>query len=214
MIYSQARATLLAIISFCFFPLSLHASYILQDNILKPQAVQMIEEIGDELFQKTGVRSYLIATNEAFPEKFNFVEYTQYFESNMTKPYVVFVFAPYAIIRPDIEDRGRVGFIACCDEIKKLYDYEAVRDATVDIIAVKDNNSPEDKHNIGVLQGYSTLADQIASSEGIVMTKTIPDGTSLVITILEILVYIGTIFVIWIFFIRPFMQRRKKYGKQ
>ncbi len=50
-----------------------------------------------------------------------------------------------------------------------------MRDAAVDVVSTKDSNSDEDKHNIGVIQAFSELADGIASSKGIELKKTIPD---------------------------------------
>ena len=205
----QVRVTLLALL----LPLLLNATTILQDNILKPEASTMIEEMGSELHEKTGINGYVIATNESFPEGFNFVEYSKQFESNMSKPYVLFIFAPFAVITKESEQKGRVGFIPSSDEVKKLYDYSDVRDAAIDVVAVKDKNTPEDKHNIGVVQGFSELADQIAASQGVKLTKTIPNESHIVIVILKVLVYIGSIFVFWIFLLRP-MIKRIKDGRQ
>ncbi|UFH59459.1 hypothetical protein [Sulfurovum mangrovi] len=205
----QVRATLLALL----LPLLLNATHILHENILKPQASEMIEEMGKELSEKTGINAYVVATNESFPERYNFVEYSKKYESNMSKPYVLFIFAPYAVITEESGQKGRIAFIASSNEVKKLYDYDDVRDAAIDIVAVKDKNSDEDKHNIGVVQSYSTLADQIAASKGVKMTTTIPDETGYIITILKVFVYSGAIFVFWIFLLRPLIKRIR-YGKQ
>ena len=205
----QVRVTLLALL----LPLLLNATHILHENILKPQAAKMIEEMGKELSTKTGINAYVIATNESFPEGYNFVEYSKKYESNMSKPYVLFIFAPYAVITEESGQKGRIAFIASSNEVKKLYDYDDVRDAAIDIVAVKDKNSDEDKHNIGVVQSYSTLADQIAASKGVKMTTTIPDETGYIITILKVFVYSGAIFVFWIFLLRPLIKRIR-YGKQ
>jgi hypothetical protein len=206
---AQVRVTLLALL----LPLLLNATYILKDDLLKPEASKMIEEMGSELHDKTGVNAYMIATNESFPERFNFVAYSKQFESNMSKPYVLFIFAPFAVITEESQQKGRVGFIPSSDEVKRLYDYGDVRDAAIDVVAVKDKNKPEDKHNIGIVQGFSELADQIAASKGVKMTKTIPNESHMVIMILKVLVYTGSIFVFWIFLLRP-MIKRIKDGKQ
>jgi hypothetical protein len=117
------------------------------------------------------------------------------------------------VITEESGQKGRIAFIASSDEVKKLYDYDEVRDAAIDIVAVKDKNSDEDKHNIGVVQSYSVLADQIAASKGLKMTTTIPDETGYIITILKIFVYSGSIFVFWIFLLRPLIKRIRN-GKQ
>lgn len=205
----RVRATLLAIAAFWILPHLLNASHILQENILKSEASKKIEEMGNELASKTGINAYLIATYDKFPEKFNFVAYSKEFESNMSKPYVLFIFAPYAVITKASGQKGRVGFVASSGEVKKLYDYDEVRDAAVDVVAVKDKNSDEDKHNIGVVQGFSVLADNIAASKGVALTTTIPNETGFIIYILKIFVYIGTLFVFWIFLFRPMIKRIK-----
>ncbi len=205
----KVRATLLALA----LPLLLNATHILKDDILKLEASQLINQIGDELFSKTGINGYVIATNEHFPVGFNLVEYSKKYEERMSKPYVLFIFAPQASITEEIEMKGRVGLIPSSDDLRSLYDYNAVRDAAVDIVSTKDKNTDEDKHNIGVIQAYSELADDIAESKGIELTKTIPNETRYMVWGLSVFVYIGSILVLWLFAIRPIYMRIKN-GKK
>ena len=209
MFKAQVRFALLALL----LPLLLNATYILKDDILKPEASKMVEEMGSELSSKTGINVYLIATKEPFKEGFNLVSYSKKFEKSIRKPYVLFIFAPYAVITEKSKQKGRVGFIPSSNEVRKLYDYDDVRDATVDIVAIKDKNSQEDKYNIGIVQGYSELADQIADSKGVELTKTLPNETTYIIVALKVLVYIGSVLVLWMFIFRPIVMRIKN-GKQ
>lgn len=211
---AKSRASLLAILALYMLPLLLNATQLLRNDLLKIEAVQIINDIGTELKDKTGINAYVIATNEHFPERFNLVEYSKQYEANVAKPYVLFIFAPYATITKRSETRGRVGIIPSSDDVKALYDYNAVRDAGINIVAMKDSNTDEDKYNIGVLQSYSVLADNIAASKGIELTKTIPDEMGTMVTILRILIYTGTAVLLWIFVIRPFMMRRKNGKKK
>ena len=205
----KVRATLLALV----LPLLLNATHILKDDILKIEASQLINEIGDELFSKTGINGYVIATNEHFPVGFNLVEYSKKYEARMSKPYVLFIFAPQARITEDIEMKGRVGLIPSSDKVRSLYDYNRVRDAAVDVVSSKDSNADEDKHNIGVIQAFSELAEGIAESKGIELTKTIPNETRYMVWGLSFFVYIGSLLVLWIFAIRP-IYRRIRNGKK
>jgi hypothetical protein len=184
MFKAKVRATLLALA----LPLLLNATHILKDDILKIEASQLINEMGDELFSKTGINGYVIATNEHFPVGFNLVEYSKKYEKSMSKPYVLFIFAPQARIN-------------------------TVRDAAVDVVSSKDSNSDEDKHNIGVIQAFSELAEGIAESKGIELTKTIPNETRYMVWGLSVFVYIGSLLVLWIFAIRP-IYRRIRNGKK
>ncbi len=209
MFKAQVRATLLALV----LPLLLNATHILKDDILKIEASQRINEMGDELFSKTGINGYVIATNEHFPVGFNLVEYSKKYEAQMSKPYVLFIFAPQARITDQTETKGRVGLIPSSDDLRSLYDYDDVRDAAVDIVSTKDSNSDEDKHNIGVLQAFSELAEGIAQSKGVKLTKTIPNETRYMVWGLSVFVYIGSLLVLWIFAIRPLYMRIKN-GKK
>jgi len=56
----KARVALLALL----LPLLLNATSILRNDILNNAASKYVEQIGDELFAKTGVHGYVIATNE------------------------------------------------------------------------------------------------------------------------------------------------------
>jgi hypothetical protein len=209
MIKALVRATLLALT----LPLLLNATHILKDDILKIEASKLINEMGDELFEKTGINGYVIATNEHFPVGFNFVEYSKKYEKEMSKPYVLFIFASQAKITEEIDMRGRVGLIPSSDAVRSLYDYNRVRDAGVNVVAVKDSNEDEDKHNIGVLQAFSELADNIAESKGVELTKTIPNDTQVMVWVLRFFIYAGSILVLWIYVIRPRYERMKNGRK-
>jgi len=205
----QVRFALLALL----LPLLLNATYILKDDILKPEASKLIEEMADELLLKTGINGYLVATNENFPERFNLVTYSKKYEANLSKPYIMLIFAPNAVITTKSGEKGRVALIPSSKDLTSLYDKSDVMDATIDVIAAKDKNTIEDKHNIGVVQGFSELADQIASSKNVEMTTTLPNETRVVISVLKVIVMIGALLVFWIFVFRPIVMRIKN-GKQ
>jgi len=205
----QVRFALLALL----LPLLLNATHILKDDILKPEASKLIEEMADELLSKTGINGYVVATNENFPERFNLVDYSKKYEASMSKPYIMLIFAPNAVITVKSETKGRVALIPSSKELISLYDKSDVMDATIDVIASKDKNSVEDKFNIGVVQGFSELADQIASSKNIEMTTTLPNETRYIIKVLQVIVIIGALLVFWMFMFRPLYMRIKN-GKQ
>ncbi len=209
MIKAKVRATLLALM----LPLLLNATHILRNDLLRLEAVKLIDDMGEELQTKTGVHAYVIASNERFPERYNLVEYSKQYEANISKPYVLFIFAPYATITKKSEVRGRIGIIPSSESVRALYDYNDVRDAGINIVAIKDSNTDEDKFNIGILQAYSELADNIASSKGVKLEKTIPDEMGLMVTILRVLVYTGTLVLLWIFVFRSLWIRMRN-GKK
>ena len=211
---AKSRASfLLAMLALTMLPLLLNATQLLRNDLLKIEAVELIDKMGEELQAKTGINAYAIATNEHFPERFNLVEYSKQYEAKLSKPYVLFIFAPYATITKKSEARGRVGIIPSSDNVRAMYDYDDVRDAGINIVAIKDSNTDEDKFNIGVLQAYSVLSDNIAATKGIKLENTIPDEMGTMVLILRILVYSGTAVLLWIFIFRPIWMRRKN-GKE
>jgi len=205
----QVRFALLALL----LPLLLNATTILKNDLLNPEASKLIEEMGNELFEKTAINGYVVATNENFSEKFNLVIYSKKYEVNMSKPYVMLIFAPNAIITAKSETKGRVALIPSSKELVKLYDKSDVMDATIDVVAVQDKNTKEDKYNVGIVQGFSELADQIADSKNVEMTTTLPNETKIIVSILRIIVIIGALLVFWMFMFRPLYMRIKN-GKQ
>ncbi len=209
MFKAKVRFALLALL----LPLLLNATHILKNDLLNPEASKLIEEMGNELFEKTEIKGYVIATNENFPEKFNLVTYSKKYEANMSKPYVMLIFAPNAIITAKSETKGRVALIPSSKELAKLFDKSDVMDATIDVVAVQDKNTKEDKFNIGIVQGFSELADQIASSKNVEMTTTLPNETKLIVSVLRVIVIIGALLVFWMFMFRPLYMRIKN-GKQ
>ncbi len=205
----QVRFALLALL----LPLLLNATHILKDDILKPEASKLIEQMADELVSKTGINGYVVATNENFPERFNLVAHSKKYEVNISKPYVMLIFAPNAVITAKSETKGRVALIPSSKDLTELYDKSDVIDATIDVVAAKDKNTNEDKYNIGVVQGFSELADQIASSKNVEMTSTIPNDTRYIIKGLQVIVIIGALLVFWMFMFRP-LYLRIKNGKK
>jgi len=197
---ARAGIALLALL----LPLLLDANYFIKNDLLTPKASKIIEEIGDELSKKTGIHLYVLATNEKFPKEMNLIEYSRQFDSNLSKPYVVLFFAPH---------NKRVGLIPSSRALKEMYDPGSVKDATIDVVASSDSNSKRDKYNIGIVQGYSELADQIAESKHVEMTKTLPNETRNIIAVLKYLVILGTMLVLWVFIIRP-TYMRIKHGKR
>lgn len=219
MIITQVRAGLrkgaFAILALWILPLLLNAqtTHTLRNDLLKLEAVQLIETMGQELQDKTGVYEYIIATNEHFPERFNLVAYSRQYEAKLSKPYVLFIFAPYAKITKNSNERGRIGIIPSSDAVRSMYNYDNVRDAAINIVALKDSNTEEDKYNVGVLQAYSELADNIANSKNITLKTTIKDEMSTIVLILRIFIYTGSLLVLWMFFLRPLYMRIKN-GKK
>jgi hypothetical protein len=208
MIKAKARLALLAL----FLPLLLNATHILRNDLLNPKASDVVEQITTELQEKTGVHEYLVATNEHFPAGYNLVAYSKKYEANMSKPYVMMIFAPFAKITETSEQKGRVALIPSSKEVESMYSKSDILDATIDVIASMDKNKVEDKHAIGMVQGISELADEIAQKKGVELTSTIKE-TRQGIWVVKVIVLIGAALVFWMFIFRP-LYIRIRHGKE
>jgi hypothetical protein len=193
-------------------PLLLNATSILRNDILNKAAASFIEQIGEELYAKTGIHGYVVATNEQFPEHYNLFTYAKRYDANASKPYVMLIFAPNAVITVKSQKKGRVGIIPSSKEIASMYDRGDVMDAMIGVVASVDKNKVEDKHAIGIVQGFSELADELADAKGVKLEHTIKE-TRQGIWVLQVIVIIGALLVLWMFFFRP-LYIRIKDGKK
>ncbi len=202
----------LALLALCL-PLLLNAqSHFLRNDLLNKAASEYVDRMGDELLAKTGIHLYVITTNEHFPERYNLVAYSKRYEANASKPYVMFIFAPFALITKKSQKRGRVALIPSSEDVRSMYDKSNVLDATIDVIASVDKNKVEDKHAIGVVQGVSEIADEIAAAKGVKLDSTIKE-TRQGLWVVQAIVFLGAALVMWMFMFKP-LYRRIRYGKE
>lgn len=201
MIKTFARLSLLVLVSFT----SIFASPFIKDELLNPKAKELVLKMATELKSKTGINGYIIATNDEMPRGINMVEYVKKFEGNLNKPYVIFIFAP---------SNQRIGIIPSSPELSALYDEVDVKDEAINVVRDEfDGNSAKDKYNIAIVQSFSELVDQIGKSKNVKMVTTIPNDTHFVVNIIRVLLYLGSILILWGFVIKPFILRIKN-GKR
>jgi hypothetical protein len=200
MIKNAMRALVLA----CALPLFLSAHYLINDYIVSPKAGEQIEKMGTELFEKTRVNAYVVATADTIDRTANLYEYIKRYEKKLSKPYALLFFAPTS---------KRIGLLASSDTIKKMYDSDDVKRYAIEIVSTQDSNSVQSRYDVGVVQAYSELADEIAEAKGVELTTTIQDKYHWIITLIRWVVLLGALTIIWIYFGQPFL-RRIRHGKQ
>jgi len=193
---AKARITLLMLL----FTLSLNAKFLFNDHLISPKAVDFIEKMGQELYEKTKVNAYVIATNDKLKRGVSVYEYLKKYNSSMSKPFVAIVFAP---------NSQRLHLVSSDKELLKKLDKEKILNYAIKVIASKDSNSLQSKYDLGIVQAYSELADEIASVKNVKLNSTIKDGGQSVLTVINTIIIIGSMFIIWIFFISPLINRKK-----
>jgi hypothetical protein len=196
---TAARATLLTLLLSLF----VHAGYVFDDQILSPKATDVIETIAQELSDKTGIHGYVVTTTETIGRGESLYAFLERYKSKLSKPYVVLMFVPNA---------KRIGILVSDKRLKSAYDDAAVKEYAIRIIGSPDKNSVQSKYDVGVVQAFSELADEIAADKGITLEHTIKDEGSWVVTLVTWMVYAGSLLVFWVYFGRP-LYKRIRYGK-
>lgn len=199
MIHHALRALVLA----CAFPLFLSAQYLINDYIISPKAGEQIEKMGTELFEKTHIHAYVVATADRIERTANLYKYIKRYEGKLSKPYALLFFAPTS---------RRIGLLSSSPSIKKMYNSDDVKHYAIEIVSTQDSNSVQSRYDVGVVQAYSELADEIARAKGLELTTTIHDKYHWIITLIRWVVLLGALIIIWIYFGHPF-YRRMRYGK-
>jgi len=200
MIKNAMRALVLA----CALPLLLSAHFLINDQIISPKAGTQIEKMGQELAQKTGINAYVITTTDTIERTTNLYEYIKRYASKLNAPYALLFFAP---------NSQRIGLLASDDTVKKMYDADEVKHYAIDIISTQDSNSMQSRYDVGLVQAYSELADEIAAAKGQELTTTIHDKYHWIITLIRWVVLLGALIIVWIYFGHP-IYRRIRDGKQ
>jgi len=179
--------------------LFLNAKFLFNDHLISPKAADFIEKIGNELYQKTGISAYLVTSNDTLKRGVSVNSFLKRYENNLSKPYAAIVFLP---------NSKRLHVVASNKELLSVLDKDTILDYAIKVIASKDSNSLQSKFDVGLVQAYSELADEIVAAKGEQLESTIKDGGRWVIKLLNIIILIGSLIVIWIFFIAPILKKR------
>ena len=179
----------------------LNAKFLINDHLVSPKPSEYIEKIGNELSSKTDINAYLITTNDKIKRGVSVYDYIKRYKESLSEPYVGIVFAPNSM---------RIHIVASDKKLLESIDKGKVLDFAIKIIASKDSNSKQSKFDVGLVQSYSELADEIANSKGIKLDSTIKSGGGWVLKIVNTLIIVGSLIVIWIYFIAPIFRKKRK----
>lgn len=193
-----ARLALLALVTTLSF-----SKHLINDHLISPKASDMIERMGEELKSKTGIHAYVIATNKTLGKGVNLYEYVKARDAELSRPYIVIVFAP---------NSKRIGIVESDTNLKRLIDPDEVKRYAIAIVGSADKNSLQSKYDVAMVQAYSELADELAAAKGVEMTSTIKDRGKWLLKVITWLVYIGAVLIFWVYFGRP-IYMRIRHGK-
>ena len=176
----------------------LNAKSLLNDHLISPKAADVIEKMGKELKSKTGINGFLIATNDEIQRGVSVYEYIKKYKSSISKPYVAIVFAP---------NSRRIHLISNPKDLKTKLDEGEILDYAIKVIASEDSNSLQSKYDVGLVQAYSEMADEIAKLKGVKLDSTIKGDGGWILKVINSLIVIGSLIVIWIYFVNPMIRK-------
>lgn len=180
---------------------TLHASAIYKnENIIGQRVVDKINQIANELKQKTGVNAYVMAIKST--NGLALVSYEEQISQNFKEPFFLLSL---------VLKEHQVDIIASQDVMQR-FDKNAVLSpypASGTIIPILADKKGDDKYSAALLNGFGDISDQIANSYNVKLSTSIGSANKFVLNIIRVIFY-GTI-IFAIFFI--YFKRKKRNGK-
>lgn len=164
-------------------------SYILNDDsLLDPRVKEKIEEIGNEVKIKLGVNIYIhikgtLGLEADLPTKKK-IEFIKSYEENLIKD----LENPYVILTIALEETHVNLYFS--DSLKEIINKNDILNGyVVPLLASKDKNTLPSKISAASLNGYSAIADSLASSKNIVLETNIGNEGKVSSTIWRVFIY-------------------------
>lgn len=203
-IIRMRRVFILCAIIFSFFTCNaLAASYvIINDGTVSSKVSTKIDEMGNELFGKSGISVYV-----AVPKSLESKTTTQYAknlvdEQQLKAPYVLFILAKNDTQVDILYSNG----------LEKNFDKEAVLSPfpwSGTVLPLLAQKKEKDKYNAAILNGYADIVEQIAASKNIKLQSAIGNTNKEIYWVLQIVI-LG--FLIFIFGVYLYRRLKKSNG--
>ena len=169
---------LFALIAILFFSQSLHAQFIVIDEVVKIKAFnEQIEPMGQELFEKTGINLYMSLVKELENNQ-SIIDYQSELIKTLKEPAVLFSL---------VESSKQVQIYAEDKSLYKLFDRKQIMDPlaiwpffngrVIPIIAAKAPKEVEakDKYAVAMYNGYAEISEQIAETKNVILSTAVGD---------------------------------------
>ncbi|SFV55394.1 Arginine/ornithine antiporter ArcD [hydrothermal vent metagenome] len=156
-------------------------------KLIDPRSIKKIDEIGNELFNKTGV-NVLVYAQDFYPKNFDNkgeeIAYTKKLEQGLVQEqknsFVLFTMA--------VKNR-HVNIIASKDIESSIDKDDILDNFVIPLLASKDKNTPYAKVSAAVLNGYAEIADSIAEDRGLKLESSIGSGNTNFTSIWRVFMY-------------------------
>lgn len=179
LLHVNAKGLLLLCVLFLSPIVVFAKDFVIYDNVLEERAAQKIEEMGAELFTKSGIKVVLIAKKTGGED---IVTFEKNFAKDMTPPYVLLTL---------FSDEKKVD-IYSSNGMEKEFDKEAILSPFPwrgTIIPLLTNQKKEASSSAALLNGYGDIVDQISAYRNIKLDSSIGSSNKITIEIVKIAIY-------------------------
>lgn len=169
-------------------------------NIINHKSQEKMQEIGNELFSKTGIRAYVVAIKH-FSQK-DMISFEKEFAKQLKEPFVLLSIATLDQ-KVDIYTTN----------LNNLFNKEQILSPipwSGTILPILAGKNSEDKYSAAMINGYADLVDQIAKSKNVTLEKNIGNSNKNTINILRIIIYLTIIWAISYIIYKRRKNARKK----
>ncbi|TQV62692.1 MAG: hypothetical protein FNT15_05990 [Sulfurovum sp.] len=139
-------------------------------DLVDTRTVTKIDEIGNELFSKTGVNVYLYLKKDMalyrFKDMKSKINHIKSVEDNLTSN----LKAPFVLLSISVDDT-HINLRNSPDLDGKLDKDEILDDYIIPLLASKDKNTLYAKVSAAVLNGYGAITDKVAEDKGIKLSS-------------------------------------------
>jgi len=202
--YLKKRVAIFAtLLLFFISPSTLFSKIIdINDDVIAKTAAQKIEEMGNELYSKTGVSIRLIAKKHLTQKEFLAIKND--YLSKLKPPYILWIFSHTYM------DRKNIGInqMFKSSDLNDKFDEDALfspwRGSFTRLITTK---SKGDIVSAAFLNGFADMADRIADAYGVKLDSSVGNTNKNIYTFLQVIFYGSIIFFVGGYFYRKYFYK-------
>ncbi len=193
-IYLCKRVALTALLLLLFITSPVQSSTVIDYDInLTQKCVHKMKEMGEELYQKSGVSTAIVARESM--DKPQFLDLKNRYLHQLKPPYVVWFFTR-KYYDNDVKRTGKLNLLISSDDLKGKYDessmFSPFSGTFMRLITIK--KSKTDPTSAAFLNGYGDLTSMLADSYGITLKSGIGNETHTTMDIVRFVVYLTFLF--------------------
>jgi hypothetical protein len=157
-------------------------------KMIDPRAIAKIDEMGNELLNRTGVGVYIYAKEQYSQKEFlntkSKMEFIKSYEANISKN----LKNPFVLLTLSLEDT-HINLLMS-PNLKKSIDKDEILDKyIIPLLASKDKNTMYSKVSAAMFNGYAAITDAVAKSRGIELKSSIGSSGTVASTIWRVFMY-------------------------